>query len=241
SVGQGLLIARYTAAFAGHGIRTGQVLLSADDLMRRTHYRNAQRTLDRLLELGVLPVVNENDTVATDEIRFGDNDRLAALVAHVTRATALILLSDVDGLYDGDPRRGSAQRVKGQRVKGQRVKAQRVKEVRDQADLDGITLGGGAKAGQGAQSGPNSPGTGGMATKVEAALIASAAGIPTVVTDTASAPAALAGEAVGTYFAAHGRRLATRLLWLKHAAVARGSLRLDAGAVEAVVHRRASL
>ena len=78
SVGQGLLIARYTAAFARHGIGTGQVLLSADDLMRRTHYRNAQRTLDRLLELGVLPVVNENDTVATDEIRFGDNDRLAA-------------------------------------------------------------------------------------------------------------------------------------------------------------------
>jgi glutamate 5-kinase len=226
SVGQGLLIARYTAAFAGHGIRTGQVLLSADDLMRRTHYRNAQRTLDRLLELGVLPVVNENDTVATDEIRFGDNDRLAALVAHVTRATALILLSDVDGLYDGDPRRGTAQRVK---------------EVHDQADLDGMTLGRGAKAGQGAQSGPNSPGTGGMATKVEAAMIASAAGIPTVVTDTASAPAALAGEAVGTYFAAHGRRLATRLLWLKHAAVARGTLRLDAGAVEAVVQRRASL
>ncbi len=226
SVGQGLLIARYTAAFARHGIRTGQVLLSADDLMRRTHYRNAQRTLDRLLELGVLPVVNENDTVATDEIRFGDNDRLAALVAHVTRATALILLSDVDGLYDGDPRRGSTRRVT---------------EVRDQADLDGITLGRGAKAGQGAQNGPNGPGTGGMATKVEAALIASAAGIPTVVTDTASASAALAGEAVGTYFAAHGRRLATRLLWLKHAAVARGSLRLDAGAVEAVVQRRASL
>jgi glutamate 5-kinase len=108
SVGQGLLIARYTAAFARHGIRTGQVLLSADDLMRRTHYRNAQRTLDRLLELGVLPVVSEDDTVATDEIRFGDNDRLAALVAHVTRAGALILLSDVDGLYDGDPRRGDA-------------------------------------------------------------------------------------------------------------------------------------
>ena len=122
SVGQGLLIARYTAAFARHGIPTGQVLLSADDLMRRTHYRNAQRTLDRLLELGVLPVVNENDTVATDEIRFGDNDRLAALVAHVTRARALILLSDVDGLYDGDPRRGGAQRIP---------------EVRGQADLDG--------------------------------------------------------------------------------------------------------
>jgi glutamate 5-kinase len=225
SVGQGLLIARYTAAFARHGIRTGQVLLSADDLMRRTHYRNAQRTLDRLLELGVLPVVNENDTVATDEIRFGDNDRLAALVAHVTRASALILFSDVDGLYDGDPRRGAAQRIV---------------EVRDQSDLDGIRLGRGVKAGQGGQNG-QAPGIGGMATKVEAAMIASAAGIPTVVTDTASAPAALAGDAVGTYFAAHGRRLATRLLWLKHAAVARGSLKIDTGAVEAVVKRRASL
>ncbi len=223
SVGQGLLMARYTAAFALHAIRTGQVLLSADDLMRRTHYRNAQRTLDRLLELGVLPVVNENDTVATDEIRFGDNDRLAALVAHVTRARALILLSDVDGLYDGDPRRGEAQLIA---------------EVRSQADLAGIRLGRGLKAGQGS---PGTPGIGGMATKVEAAMIASAAGIPTVVAGAASAIAALAGQPVGTYFAPHGRRPATRLLWLKHAAVARGSLNLDKGAVEAVVRRHASL
>jgi glutamate 5-kinase len=244
SVGQGLLIARYTAAFAQHGIRTGQVLLSADDLMRRTHYRNAQRTLDRLLELGVLPVVNENDTVATDEIRFGDNDRLAALVAHVTRAQALVLLSDVDGLYDGDPRRGGVQRIA---------------EVRGQADLEGIRLGRGLRAGQGAQGSAKSSrgaprssqgvpggsqgaqGIGGMATKVEAAMIASAAGIPTVVADAASAAAALAGDPVGTYFAPHGRRPATRLLWLKHAAVARGSLSLDPGAVEAVVKRHASL
>ena len=232
SVGQGLLIARYTAAFARHGIRTGQVLLSADDLMRRTHYRNAQRTLDRLLELGVLPVVNENDTVATDEIRFGDNDRLAALVAHVTRAKALVLLSDVDGLYDGDPRRGTAQRIT---------------EVRGQADLEGIRLGRGLKPGRRPRPGrpggsqPSGSGIGGMATKVEAAMIASAAGIPTVVADAASAPAALAGDPVGTYFAARGRRPATRLLWLKHAAVARGSLRLDPGAVEAVVKRHASL
>ena len=223
SVGQGLLIARYAAAFAAHGVRTGQVLLSADDLMRRTHYRNAQRTLDRLLELGVLPVVNENDTVATDEIRFGDNDRLAALVAHVTRAGALILLSDVDALYDGDPRRGAAHRIK---------------EVRDHADLADINLGRGIKAGQGGQQ----HGIGGMATKVDAALIASSAGIPAVVTDTASAAAALAGAPVGTYFAAaRGRRPATRLLWLRHAAVARGDLRLDSGAVAAVLTRRASL
>jgi glutamate 5-kinase len=230
SVGQGLLIARYTAAFARHGIRTGQILLSADDLMRRTHYRNAQRTLDRLLELGVLPVVNENDTVATDEIRFGDNDRLAALVAHVTRAGALILLSDVDGLYDGDPHRGEAQRIT---------------EVRDRADLDGIRLGRGLKAGQGTQGTQDNrkaQGIGGMATKVEAAMIASAAGIPTVVADAASAATALGGGSAGTYFAAaRGRRPATRLLWLKHAAVAHGSLRLDHGAVEAVVKRRASL
>jgi glutamate 5-kinase len=224
SVGQGLLIARYTAAFAVHGIRTGQVLLSADDLMRRTHYRNAQRTLDRLLELGVLPVVNENDTVATDEIRFGDNDRLAALVAHVTRAGALILLSDVDGLYDGDPRNGGAKKIT--RVSGRK-------------DLDGITLGRGIKAGQGSHS---KQGIGGMATKVDAAMIASAAGIPTVVADAASAQEALAGAAAGTYFAAAGgRRPATRLLWLKHAAVARGSLKLDQGAVEAIVTRNASL
>jgi glutamate 5-kinase len=173
-------------------------------------------------------VVNENDTVATDEIRFGDNDRLAALVAHVTRAGALILLSDVDGLYDGDPRRGEAQRIA---------------QVRDQADLKGVKLGRGLKAGQGAQGGPaQQRGTGGMATKVEAAMIASEAGIPTVVTDAASAAAALAGAPVGTYFeAVGGRRPATRLLWLRHAAVARGSLDLDRGAVEAVVAKRASL
>jgi len=228
SVGQGLLIARYTAAFAKHGIRTGQVLLSADDLMRRTHYRNAQRTLDRLLELGVLPVVNENDTVATEEIRFGDNDRLAALVAHVTRASALVLLSDVDGLYDGDPRRGVAQRIA---------------EVRNKTELEGIRLGRAIKAGPGGPKwqAAQGIGVGGMATKVEAAMIASAAGIPAVVASAASAPGALAGESLGTYFAATGRRPATRLLWLKHAAVARGSLHLDKGAVEAVVARHASL
>jgi glutamate 5-kinase len=126
SVGQGQLVAVYTAAFARHQVRAGQILLTADDLMRRAHYRNAQRTLDRLLELGVLPVVNENDTVATDEIRFGDNDRLAALAAHVVRAGALILLSDVDGLYDFDPRHPGARRIS---------------RVEQRADLDGVTLG----------------------------------------------------------------------------------------------------
>jgi glutamate 5-kinase len=241
SVGQGLLVAVYTAAFARHEVRAGQILLTADDLMRRAHYRNAQRTLNRLLELGVLPVVNENDTVATDEIRFGDNDRLAALVAHVVRAGALILLSDVDGLYDFDPRHPGARRIG---------------RVQHRAELDGITLGppgrpgvtaGGRagspeRAGSPRQGGASAQvGTGGMVTKVDAALIATEAGIPTVVARADQAALALAGEPVGTYFAPHDRRPATRQLWLAHAASARGTLTLDAGAVRAVVASRASL
>ena len=100
SVGQGELVAAYSGRFGAHGLTVGQILLSADDIGRRAHYRNAQRTLERLLELGVVPIVNENDTVATDEIKFGDNDRLAALVAHLVHADGLVLLSDVDALYD---------------------------------------------------------------------------------------------------------------------------------------------
>ncbi len=217
SVGQGLLIARYTHAFARHGLGVGQVLLTADDLMRRGHYRNAQRTLDRLLELGIVPIINENDTVATDEIRFGDNDRLAALVAHVSRASALILLSDVDGLYDGDPRKGHARKIDS---------------VRGPQDLANVKAG---------KTGASGVGRGGMSTKVDSALIATAAGIPTIVTSAAHAAAALAGERTGTYFAPAGHRPSTRLLWLAHAAVARGTLKLDDGAVEAITVRRASL
>jgi glutamate 5-kinase len=222
SVGQGLLIARYTEAFKAHGLGVGQVLLTADDLMRRGRYRNAQRTLDRLLELGFVPIINENDTVATDEIRFGDNDRLAALVAHVSRASALILLSDVDGLYDGDPRKARTGEAR----------ARKIDTVAGPADLEHVKAG---KAGAGGL------GRGGMSTKVDSALIATAAGIPTVLTAAAHAREALAGHRTGTYFAPTGSRPSTRLLWLAHAAVARGTLRLDAGAVEAVTVRRASL
>src|SRR5205085_5312429 len=103
SVGQGLLVHRYTEELARHGVIAGQVLLTVDDVTRRSHYRNAYQTLARLLELGVVPIVNENDTVATSEIRFGDNDRLAGLVAHLVHADRLVLLSDVDGLYDRHP------------------------------------------------------------------------------------------------------------------------------------------
>jgi glutamate 5-kinase len=237
SVGQGLLVARYTEAFGRHGVRTGQVLLSADDLMRRAHYRNAQRTLSRLLELGILPIVNENDTVATDEIRFGDNDRLAALVAHVVRAGALILLSDVDALYDADPRQPGARRIA---------------EVRSRADLAGVTLGragaGGVPAAIGTGPVGTGPvgtgpvGTGGMATKVDAAMIATEAGIPTVVAAATAAREVLAGEPRGTYFAPGGRRPPrARQLWLAHAAASHGRLLLDEGAAKAIEAGRASL
>ena len=217
SVGQGLLVHRYTEAFARHGITVGQVLLTADDVVRRARYRNAQRTLYKLLEMGALPVVNENDTVATDEIRFGDNDRLAALVAHLVHADLFVMLSDVDGLYDAHPRRGGARLIQ---------------EVTGESDLADVGLGRGGSAGVG---------TGGMVTKVEAARIATAAGIPVVLTAVDHLDAALAGESVGTWFRPTGRRISTRLLWLAHAATPRGHLVLDPGAVRAVVERRASL
>jgi glutamate 5-kinase len=217
SVGQGLLIAHYTQAFARHGVTVGQVLLTADDMIRRSHYRNAQRTLTKLLELGVLPVVNENDTVATDEIRLGDNDRLAALVAHLVRADLLLLLSDVDGLYDIPPARAGARFIP---------------EVRRKQDLNGVDVGGVGAAGVG---------KGGMVTKLAAARIATTAGIPVVLAASSAATEALSGAVVGTFFHADAVSLPTRLLWLAHATDTRGRLHLDAGAVAAVVQRRASL
>ncbi|MFE3584383.1 glutamate 5-kinase [Streptomyces vinaceus] len=217
SVGQGLLVARYTASFARYGIRVGQVLLTGDDTSRRAHYRNAYRTLDQLLAMGALPVVNENDTVATDEIRFGDNDRLAALVAHLVRADLLVLLSDVDGLYDGDPAQPGTTRID---------------EVRGPEDIAHVSIGSAGKAGVG---------TGGMVTKVEAARIAAAAGIPVVLTSASQAADALAGRLTGTHFHATGRRSADRLLWLQHASTPQGHLVLDEGAVRAVTERGSSL
>ena len=163
SVGQGLLMAHYNQAFTSHGVTASQVLLTAEDLTRRHQYVNAHRALERLLNLGVVPIVNENDTVATHEIRFGDNDRLAALVAHLVKADALVLLSDVDSLYDGPPSEG----------------ATRISHVDSPEDLEGIVIGSAGKAGVG---------TGGMATKVQAAMIAAETGIPALVTSTAKPP-----------------------------------------------------
>ncbi|MGZ4445837.1 MAG: glutamate 5-kinase [Nocardioides sp.] len=217
SVGQGLLVHRYTEELARHGVIAGQVLLTVDDVTRRAHYRNAYQTFAKLLELGVLPIVNENDTVATSEIRFGDNDRLAALVAHLVHADLLVLLSDVDGLYDADPADPASSLVT---------------DVVTDADLDAVRIG---------RPGAAGVGTGGMQTKVEAARIATGAGIPVVLTHAEQAAAAVAGELVGTLFHATGRRRPTRLLWLAHATEPQGTLVLDPGAVRAVVERRASL
>ncbi|GAB3488608.1 glutamate 5-kinase [Nocardiopsis coralliicola] len=218
SVGQGLLVAHYTAAFARHGLTAAQVLLTVEDMMRRVQYRNAQRTLRRLLDMGAVPIVNENDTVATHEIRFGDNDRLAALVAHLLRADALVLLSDVDALYDGDPSRPGARRIPW------------VPSVRA---LTGVDVAG---------TGSRGVGTGGMATKLASARIATEAGVPAVLASAADAGAAIAGERVGTLFTADGgRRPSARQLWLAHATAARGSVVLDPGAVRAVTARQASL
>ena len=201
SVGQGLLVHRYADRFAPHGLVTGQVLLTVDDVTRRGHYRNAYRTFERLRELGAVPVVNENDTVATTEIRFGDNDRLAALVAHLVHADLLVLLSDVDGLFDGDPRAAGTRRII---------------DVRGEADLEGVRFG---------RTGAAGVGTGGMVTKVEAARIATGAGIRVVLTTADQVGPALAGEQVGTRFHPTGSRRPTRLLWLAHATEGRGRLR----------------
>jgi glutamate 5-kinase len=217
SVGQLALAHAYSASFQRYSLTIGQVLLTADDVVRRANYRNAQRTFSRLLALGVMPVVNENDTVATDEIRFGDNDRLAALVAHLVGADALILLSDVDALYDGDPRRGAARRIT---------------EVTDESDTQDVRAG---------STGASGLGTGGMASKLAAARLASSAGIPVLLAAAADAATALAGAEVGTAFAAGGNRLSARRFWLGYAADAAGRLHLDAGAVTAVLHRRRSL
>lgn len=217
SVGQLTLAHAYANSFGRYALTVGQVLLTADDVVRRAHYRNAQRTFSRLLALGAVPVVNENDTVATDEIRFGDNDRLAALVAHLVGADALFLLSDVDALYSGDPRKPGAVRIS---------------EVASASDVDGVQAGTGGASGLG---------TGGMASKLAAARLASSAGIPVLLAGASDAQRALSAADVGTAFAATGSRLTARRFWLGYATDANGRLHLDDGAVAAVVGRRRSL
>lgn len=216
SVGQGLLVAQYSRAFARHGLTVGQILLTAEDLIRPQHYRNARRALSRLLELGVVPIVNENDAVATDEIRFGDNDRLAALVANLVAAEVLVLLTDVDGLYTTRPTEPGARLVP------------RIQDLDQLADYD--------ISGRG-----STVGTGGMTTKIDAAMIATHSGIPTLLTSAANVGPALRGHEVGTWFDVADHRRSSRRLWLAWAARPRGHVVLDAGAVDAVTRGKRSL
>ena len=230
AVGQGRLMGLYQDAFAVRGLTVAQVLLTRGDLASKRRYQNACRTLDQLLSWGVVPVVNENDTLATDELRFGDNDTLSALVAVAIGADELILLTDVDRLYSGDPRHDP--------------EAKPIAEVRDLAELNSLA---------GVAGGGGQWGTGGMTTKLAAARIATASGIrvrladgrdPAVLEAVLAAPddADARGMALpGTVFQPAATPLPSRKGWLAHALAPRGSLRLDAGAEQALVERGASL
>jgi glutamate 5-kinase len=197
-----------------------QVLLTHDDLRHRRRYLNARATLRELLALNVLPVVNENDTVAVDELKLGDNDNLAAIVAALVDADLLLIASDVDALYSADPRRDpQAQRVDHVAVLTPQVMA--------------MAGGSGSAAG-----------TGGMRTKLEAAAKAAAAGIPTALFSGRDADAVQAlqhDRLQGTLFAAAGSRMQARKYWLRHAPAAPGCLRVDAGAAQALAGGRVSL
>ena len=217
SVGQGLLMAHYETAFARYSIRVGQILLTAQNTIQASQYRNAQRTLSRMLDLGVVPIVNENDALASNEIRFGDNDHLSALVANIVRADALVLLTDVDGLYTAPPSDPDARRIG---------------YVPDIASVLRTVDVGGSESGVG---------TGGMVTKLEAARIAAASGIPTVLASAEDAGPALMGDPVGTVVAPIRHRGSSRRLWIGFAAEPRGIVVADAGAAHAVASGRASL
>ncbi|WP_261623550.1 glutamate 5-kinase [Nesterenkonia marinintestina] len=216
AVGQGLLLAHYSRTFGEYGAVVAQLLLTVEDLIRRTQYTNALRSIERLLSMGAVPIINENDAVATHEIRFGDNDRLAALTANLIHADGLILLSDVDALYDGPPQEGGRP----------------IARVDGPQDLADVRLGGTGGAGLG---------TGGMVTKVGAAEISTANGIPAMLTSAERAVELFAGRPVGTFFASRGRRRGARSAWLTHLAHTEGRLVIDAGAVRAVVQGRRSL
>lgn len=219
AVGQSEMIQTYQRAFARDHTTAGQLLLGQDDFTRRNRYLNAKQSLLRLLELGAVPIINENDAIATDELTYGDNDHLAALVTTMLDADLLVLLSDVDGLFDGDPRQPGAALIA---------------QVDDVSALDATTIGGTGSF----------VGSGGMQTKVSSATVAVSSGRdavianarrPHVITDV------LAGEAVGTWFVAQSRHTEARRLWIAFALAPRGQITIDDGAVTALTNRGSSL
>ncbi|CCI82836.1 glutamate 5-kinase [Corynebacterium otitidis ATCC 51513] len=208
AVGQVHLAHQWGLSFARYRRTIGQVLLTASDAANRVRARNAQRTIDQLRKMRAVPIVNENDTVATSEMRFGDNDRLAAIVSHLAAADACILLSDVDGLFDRNPADPGAKFIS---------------EVRDGNDLKGVVAGDGGAVG-----------TGGMASKVSAARLAARGGVPVLLTSAESIGPALEDAQVGTVFDPRPERLSAWKFWALYAAESKGTLKLDEGAVEAI-------
>jgi glutamate 5-kinase len=220
AVGQGDLFRAYESRLAEHGTRAAQVLLTAADIAARTNYLNARQTLRRLIDWGVVPVVNENDTTATDEINFGDNDFLAAQVAILLDARLLVLLTNTDGLFSADPT--------------VEPEARRIPEISDFSELEGLEIGDRTSA----------FGSGGMRSKVAAAEMASASGIPAAVCNGTSAgtlAAAAAGDPVGTRFAAKASKAPRFKLWLKYAKPPHGRLVVDDGAARVLRERGSSL
>lgn len=220
AVGQGRLLRRYTRAFEGLGFISAQVLLTRYDFMHRQQYLNARNTLDRLLTLGVVPIVNENDTVAVDEISFGDNDRLAALVANLTHAKLLVLLTNAKGVHSSDPRRDPDAPILDE-----------VEAITPELER--------AAGGRGSDFS-----SGGMASKLTAAWVATFSGVGVVVAD-ATEPnvvqRAASGERVGTYFHARNKRGSARRLWIAFAQPPRGTVTVDDGARNAVIEGKRSL
>src|SRR3954466_3804298 len=220
AVGQGKLYRAYDELLTARGLKSAQVLLPFFDISARTHYLNARQTLRKLLDWGVVPVINENDTTTTDEISFGDNDFLAAQLAILLDAERLLLLTDTDGLYTADPRRST--------------EAELITEVVDFERLDQLQIG--------VSSSPL--GSGGMRSKVVAAEMATAAGIPaTILNGTRSGAIArvMAGEPGGTSFRVQRRRVSSFKLWLKYAKPSHGRVVVDAGAERALRERGTSL
>ncbi|MEA2448220.1 MAG: glutamate 5-kinase [Thermoleophilaceae bacterium] len=220
AVGQGKLYRAYDQLLAARGLASAQVLLTFFDMSARSHYLNARQTLSKLLEWGVVPVINENDTTATDEITFGDNDFLAAQVAILLGASELLLLTDMDGLFTDDPRLNPA--------------AEMVSDVRDFRAVEQLEIG----------LSKSPLGSGGMRSKVVAADMATAAGIPAVIvngTRPGTVLRAVAGEQEGTRFHPQAQRMSSFKLWLKYAKPSRGRLVVDGGAERALRERGTSL
>lgn len=220
SVGQGRLAARWETAMSAYGLVTAQVLLTAHDVAIRSHYRTVRATFDSLLSLGTVPIINENDAVATSEFSLGDNDRLAALVAHLVTADVLVLLTDVDGLWTARPGTPGATPIR---------------HVRSSADLAGVSV-----SGRG-----SFVGTGGMTTKLQAATIACASGTTTLIARADDAAALLGQEQVptdlGTWFEPTGPHRPSRRLWMAHASQPDGRVLIDAGAARALTVGKKSL